>query len=88
MVMKKMLSLFIVMVLILSMPFAVISAQAEQVRYLDRIKTINEQNAAKYAVSFINSLYTDYKLQSVNLLAFYGETDTISGYCVDLINVT
>ena len=86
--MKKMLSLFIVMVLILSMPFAAISAHAEQVRYLDRIKTINEQNAAKYAVSFINSLYPDYKLQSGNVLTFYGETDSISGYCVDLINGT
>lgn len=47
---------------------------------------INLENAASYAESFVEVVYEDSDYQSGDVIPFYGETDQVSGYCVDILD--
>ena len=47
---------------------------------------INRENAAAYAVSFVDVVYENPGLDAGNVIPFYDENDNLSGYCVDIVD--
>ena len=47
---------------------------------------INRENAAAYAVSFVDVVYENPGLDAGDVIPFYDENDNLSGYCVDIVD--
>ncbi len=56
---------------------------ATDVKTLDEI---NRENAAEYAISFVDVVYENPGLESGDVISFYDENDVLSGYCVDILD--
>lgn len=84
--MKKFLSLLLSVVLFTSMSGNVLAAEANTVPSQDDIIAQNEINVAKYADSFVDSIYSGAGLEAGDVITILNEDDAISGYCIDIMN--
>lgn len=62
------------------------NASADKVPSLEDIAKINEENASKYAASFVDKVYDNPDLKSGEVLKILDENDKLSGYCVDIVD--
>ena len=63
-----------------AVPFTVFASDA------NTLEEINRENAAAYAVSFVDVVFENPGLESGDVIPFYDETDQLSGYCVDIVD--
>lgn len=63
-----------------AVPFTVFASDAKT------LEEINRENAAAYAVSFVDVVFENPGLESGDVIPFYDETDQLSGYCVDIVD--
>lgn len=77
---KSIASLLVLTMLLGVMPLTVFASDAKT------LEEINRENAAAYAVSFVDVVYENPGLDAGDVIPFYDENDTLSGYCVDILN--
>ena len=83
--MKKFLAFLLVAVLLISMMGSVVSASASDFASGKDIAKRNEINVAKYADSFVESIYPKSEYTTGDVTTMYNEDDAISGYCIDIM---
>ena len=52
----------------------------------ENIREKNVENVAKYALSFVNAICGEKGLTSGEVLEIKDETDSLSGYCIDILD--
>lgn len=77
---KSIASLLALTMLLGAAPFTVFASDAKT------LEEINRENAAAYAVSFVDVVFENPGLESGDVIPFYDETDNLSGYCVDIMD--
>lgn len=86
--MKKYISFLFIFTMSIIFSNSVFAAEITEInasKLQDNIMAINEINAAKYAISFVNNIYENLGFESGEVITFYNEIDTISGYCIDIM---
>lgn len=83
--MKKLLAFLLVAVLSISMMGNVVSASASGFTSKNDIAKQNEVNIAKYADSFVESIYPKGEHTTGDVTTMYNEDDAVSGYCIDIL---
>lgn len=72
----SLISIFLVVIMLFStMPFTAFAKGDD-----------NKINIAKYAISFVNSIYGESKLKTSDVIEIINEDDALSGYCVNIVN--
>lgn len=82
---KKIVSLLLSLFLTFSYLLPISATESSTTKILEEIKIVNEVNIAKYAISFVDSLYDNKNFESGNVITLYDENDNISGYCIDIL---
>lgn len=77
--MKKFFAVLLIFVICLSLciPYRI---------YADEnMRKENKSNVAKYALEFVESLYTEKGYETANVIEILNESDCLSGYCIDIV---
>lgn len=82
--MKRLFTLVLSLMMILSLSAPASAIDGENVYTKEEISSINEVNVAKYAKSFVETIDSTADVTAGNVLTMYSENENISGYCVDM----
>lgn len=83
--MKRLFTLVLSLMMILSLSAPASAIDGENVYTKEEISSINEVNVAKYAKSFVETIDSTADVTAGNVLTMYSENENISGYCVDIL---
>lgn len=83
--MKRLFTLVLSLMMILSLSAPASAIDGEKVYTKEEISSINEVNVAKYAKSFVETIDSTADVTAGNVLTMYSENENISGYCVDIL---
>lgn len=83
---KKIVALLLSLVMAVTFILPISGAEVSAPRTQDQIQAINKINVAKYAISFVDSMYEAQNFEAGNVITLYSENNGISGYCIDIMN--